>query len=273
MKSLFGFSTITKANGRRMDSCYLRDFKFNCSCNARVQPSGLHRTVKHSKKININFFATHFRYVIIVVAFLGQVYADPKDNTYALEKTTLCADETSVQLYADDSIFLDLEDIHHQLVKQLNNVLTNSSIPVTFQDSCQGLSAYTLLSIYLYYLDPNIYKEYQEGAFSYVMYVQVGGYLSKVDMTSQYTLPNSQFLSFFEGIYVSIEGQTRQDQLEDQSVSMLLELAKAWWDDNPPPRSYLPHLYGTILALGTASAIYMGFKRRFTQLSNHRKTL
>ncbi len=195
----------------------------------------------------------------------GLVYADPKDNTYALEQVKLCVDDTSVQIYADDAVLAVIpnldQDTYEQLMKQLKNVLPNSSVPVSFQDSCKGLEAYTLLNVYIYYLDPDVYKEYKEGAFSYAMYVQVGEYASKDYMESQYTLTKTQFLSFFEGVFVNSEAIPLQTQLSNQGVTMLLELAKAWWDDNPPPRSYLPHIVGLILALGTVSAIYLRYRR------------
>ncbi len=209
------------------------------------------------------YFSPSCFFCISLMMSGGLVYADPKDNTYALEQVKLCADDASVQLYADDAVLANLaQDIYEQLMKQLKNVLLNSSVPVSFQDTCEALPAYTLLNVYIYYLDPNVYKEYKDDAYSYAMYVQVGDYVSKANMESQYTLPNTQFLSFFEGVYINSQDTTLQAHLSNQGVTMLLELAKAWWDDNPPPPDYLPHILGSALALGIATAIYLRYRRR-----------
>jgi hypothetical protein len=211
-----------------------------------------------------SYFSLPYFFCISLMVSGGLVCADPQDNTYALEELKLCADGTSVQVYADDAVLSVIPNldqaIYGQFMKQLKNVLPNSSVPIQFQDSCEGLPGYTLLNVYIYYLDPEVYPEYKDDAFSYAMYVQVGEYASKIEMESQYTLPITQFLSFFEGVYASSNATSLQTQLSNQEVTMLLELAKAWWDDNPPPPSYLPHILGTLLALGIASAIYLRYR-------------
>jgi hypothetical protein len=220
-------------------------------------------------RIHLHSFIARLEYLLKISLIAGVIgswaHADPQDNTYALEESKLCADDSSVQLYLDDAVLAILpnlaQDSYEQLTKQLKNVLPNSSIPIQFQDTCQGLAAYTLLNVYIYYLDPKVYKEYKEDTFSFAMYLQVGEYASKIEMDGQYTLPTTQFLSFFEGVYTNSEDTPFQRYLSNQGVSMLLELAKAWWDDNPPPRSYLPHILGSLLALGVAGMIYLRYRQ------------
>jgi hypothetical protein len=214
-----------------------------------------------------SIFYNHF---VFLVCWLGLslALADPADNTYTLESLSLCADADSVQIQVDPEVLernpnLD-QNLYHALMTKLKVTLQGSGINIVFQPSCKADVAYTLLSVHLHYLDPAVYTEYADDAYSYAVYMQVGNYAPKSYLASEYTLPLTHFLGFFEEVYTPTN-ITFAEHVSSQSTTKLLELAAAWWDDNPNKSqwTYLPQILGVLLALGLVTSILFLKCRRY----------
>jgi hypothetical protein len=221
-----------------------------------------------------DIFYSHFACLVCWLG-LSLVLADPADNTYTLESLSLCADADSVQIQADPEVLernpnLD-QNLYDTLMTKLKVTLQGSGIDITFQPSCKAEVAYTLLSVHLHYLDPSVYTEYTDDAYSYAVYMQVGNYAPKSYLASEYTLPLTHFLSFFEEVYTLPAGITLAEQVSNQSTAKLLELATAWWDDNPKNGqwTFLPQILGALLALGLVTSIlFLRYRRSNTKLQD-----
>jgi hypothetical protein len=212
-------------------------------------------------------------WVALCIILLSSVaFADPEDNDYTLENLPLCLDASSVQIYADDVVvqhYPDLpKELFNTLMTNLKLTLQGSSVTLVFHDlasqsSCKDEAGYILSNLYLHYLDPSIYTEFNTATVSYALYVQVGKYAPKEYVLANYTLPQSHFIQFSEDVYTLQADTTVLEHLSQKTTTLVLQLAAAWWDDNPPKqRPYLPYVLGAFLTLGVVGTVLSVHKRR-----------
>lgn len=181
-----------------------------------------------------------FAALLLAVLLLASVASAHGERTHWLEDQRLCVDPTSVLLLFDEVQPTRAEAARANLFASLGSALRGSlqraRVDADFSGSCVGRDGYVLVSIWIRFLDPNVYASHRYGdqAFGLTLSVQTGRHASGAYFAEHYVLPEMTFNAFEEVAYSEIDrGAQFENHVRARADALIQELVDAWHEDNP----------------------------------------
>jgi len=179
------------------------------------------------------------------LSFAQQKDEGDQDNLpHQLKNVTMCVDNDSVALHLDELAADRQHGAAALLAPGASNALLASvrrldPHAVSRRGSCAGSTTYLAIDIRIIPLDPAQYRHYAAPAFSYAVWVQVGGYVApQMRSPTEPTLANLSFEGFDENVFSESgagsggNGGKVDPYVLDRVSRLLSDMVSAYRSDN-----------------------------------------
>jgi hypothetical protein len=189
---------------------------------------------------------------------------------FHLAGATFCVDPASVQVSLDlpsrERTASARKVLERDLLKMLEATLERGGVAFDVRDRCADARDYTLLVADVRYLDPRNYIGFGDGAHTYTLSVQIGGYTDAPSVQLLEQLPTTNYHAYLSEIYAEGDEGKPFEPFVVSEGSRLVQGMTAYWREDNPRRSLraalLPPLLGGALALLSGASAWWALRRR-----------
>lgn len=193
-----------------------------------------------------------------------------EDQEFHLAGATFCVDPASAQVALDlpsrERTASAQKILKRDLMKMLTATLDRSGVAYEVKERCTAARDYTLLVADVRHLDPETYIGFGEGAHTYSLFLQIGGYTDAVSVQLLEQLPTTNYSAYLSEIYAEgDEGRPFEPFVVSEGARLVQGVAAYWWEDNPRRSlrvALLPPLLGGTLALLSGASVWWALRRR-----------
>ena len=168
----------------------------------------------------------------ICLLFFGltPVWADHSAPAPQLGGVGFCLAPSSVQLETEAVSLSPAagQRVREAVLKALQTQLETHNIP--HASNCAASRSFTLLSLYVRFLDPKTYIGFPENSYTYVTSAQVGGFIS--DATAQTALPESLYTASASDIFQAATPGQLEQRLVALGEAEVRAVTQTWLEAN-----------------------------------------
>jgi len=176
--------------------------------------------------------------VTLLLFGLTPVRADHGAPAPQLGGVTLCAESSSVQLETE-GVALSRKasrSVRQTIFSALQRQLETQNIPYT--SDCNTAKNYTLISLYVRFLDPQTYVGFPKNSYTYVTTAQVGSFVGNAD--AETVLPERVYSASASDIFQAETPEKLEQRLVSLGETEGAALTQTWVEANAVrPGSYL----------------------------------
>ena len=210
--------------------------------------------------------------LLAVLVFWSGTVAAHQEQEFHLAGARFCVDPASAQavlnLPSPARAASSRKILERDLLETLTAALARSGVAYEVRDRCAGAPDYTLLVADVRYLDPKTYIGFGDGAYTYTLFLQVGGYRGAAAVRRDGRLLTNRYNAWRSEIYAEGDAGGPFDPfVVGEAARLAGGLAAYWWEDNPRRNlraALLPPLLGGALALLVGGALWRALRRRRT---------